>query len=352
MGCLSERYKSDLETEMPEVDGYFGVQDLPNILNSVGALYREDILGERELLTPKHYAYLKISEGCDHPCSFCAIPLIRGKFRSKPMTDILSEAKRLKEKDVKELNLIAQDTTYYGSDLYGKKTLADLLRRLSDLDFTWIRLLYTYPSQFPLDILPVIQERENICNYLDLPLQHIHDDMLRSMKRGITKRQTLELIERIRNEIPDIRLRSTVIVGYPNETEAIFEELCRFVEETKFDRLGCFTYSHEENTPAFELPDNVSPRKKTERQETLMAIHEVISAQKNQAMIGSTIRVLIDRFEGDFAIGRTEFDAPDVDNEVLIKVNKGHRIEASQFYNTKIIGSEPFDLIGQIVDKS
>ncbi len=352
MGCLSERYKSDLETEMPEVDGYFGVQDLPNILNSVGALYREDLLGERELLTPKHYAYLKISEGCDHPCSFCAIPLIRGKFRSKPMTDILSEAKRLKEKDVKELNLIAQDTTYYGSDLYGKKTLADLLCRLSDLDFTWIRLLYTYPSQFPLDILPVIQERENICNYLDLPLQHIHDDMLRSMKRGITKRQTLELIERIRNEIPDIRLRSTFIVGYPNETEAIFEELCRFVEETKFDRLGCFTYSHEEDTPAFELPDNVSPIKKTERQETLMGIQEVISAQKNQAMIGSTIRVLIDRFEGDFAIGRTEFDAPDVDNEVLIKVNKDHRIEAGQFYNTKIIDSEPFDLIGQIVDKS
>jgi len=348
MGCLSERYKTDLETEIPEADGFFGVYNQADLLHTLGLSYKNELLGERELLTPNHYAYLKISEGCNHPCSFCAIPLIRGKFHSNPMPEILEEAKRLKEKGVKELNLIAQDTTFYGTDLYGKKNLAELMQRLSDMDFTWIRLLYTYPSQFPLDVLPVIRKRENICKYIDLPLQHINDDMLRSMQRGISKRQTIDLIERIREEVPEVRLRTTFILGYPNETEAIFEELYKFVERTKFDRLGCFSYSDEEDTAAHKLTDNIPPEEKQRRVETLMDLQESISYEKNQALVGKTLNVLIDRFEEDVAIGRTEYDAPEVDNECILSLSENANIEIGKFYPVMITSAEAFDLFGDL----
>ncbi len=348
MGCLSERYASDLKTEIPEVDGFFGVHDQADLIHALGLSYKTLLIGERELLTPLHFAYLKISEGCNHPCSFCAIPLIRGNFQSKPMPDLLKEAARLKEKGVKELNLIAQDTTYYGSDLYGKKTLAELLKRLSDLEFDWIRLLYAFPSQFPMDILPVMRERENICKYIDLPLQHINDEMLRSMQRGISKRQTEALIARIREEIPGVRLRTTFIAGYPNETEAMFEELCEFVQDTRFDRLGCFSYSHEEDTAAYKLTDNTSPEEKQRRVETLMGIQESISYEHNQALVGKTLNVVIDRFEEDVAIGRTQFDAPEVDNECTVPIKENSNIEIGKFYPVKVTSAEAFDLFGKV----
>lgn len=361
MGCLSERYRSELEREIPEVDRYFGVLDfdgktLSDILIELGGHLKAELLGERALSTPSHFAYLKISEGCDNPCSFCAIPLMRGAHRSKPIPALLSEATRLYEQGVKELILIAQDLTYYGLDLYGERKLDELLKRLSDIGFCWIRLLYAYPAKFPKEILPVICERENICKYLDMPIQHANDDVLKSMRRGITKRRLIELIEEIRAEVPNICLRTTFIFGYPNETEAIFEEALEFIAEMKFDRLGCFSYSHEENTAAFALPDNVPSREKKRRVERAMALQEKISLKKNESLIGSTMRVLIDRIEHGVAIGRTEFDAPEVDNEVII--NSAHpdfstkALRVGEFYDVEITDAEAFDLFGTVLCKS
>jgi len=347
-GCLSERYKKELQTEIPEVDCYFGTHQLPEIIAELGGAYKENLLGERELLTPFHFAYLKISEGCDHACAFCAIPGIRGKHVSRPMQEIVQEAEKLRRKGVRELCLIAQDTTYYGQDMYGKRKLAELLQRLSDLSFDWIRLLYTYPSMFPTDILPVMRERENICNYLDIPFQHVNDEILKSMRRSISKRKTEDLISQIRSEVPNIHLRTTMLVGYPNETEEIFSELVEFVRKIKFNRLGCFAYSHEEGTPAYELEDNVPEEEKAHRVQSLMSVQEEMAYAKNQALIGSTLQVLIERFEGNFAIGRTEFDAPEVDNEVVISLSGAgqEKIEVGEFHSVKITDAEAFDLFG------
>ncbi len=357
MGCLSERYKTDLEKELPQVDRYFGViglggDVLEEILKELGGEYKHELLGERALSTPAHFAYLKISEGCDNPCSFCAIPLMRGGHKTKPMPDLIDEAKSLRAKGVKELVLIGQDLTYYGLDLYGERKLADLLKRLSDVGFEWIRLLYAYPAKFPTEILPVIRERENICKYLDMPIQHINDDLLKSMRRGITKRRTVELIEQIRAEVPNIRLRTTLILGYPNETEEMFEEALDFIEQTKFDRLGCFSYSHEENTTAFLLNDNVPAKEKKRRVKTVMELQEKISLEKNEKLIGQSMRVLIDRIESGAAYGRTEFDAPEVDNEfVVTSAQKGFKVKdlkIGEFYNAVVTDAEAFDLFGEI----
>ncbi|ACF14120.1 MiaB-like tRNA modifying enzyme YliG [Chloroherpeton thalassium ATCC 35110] len=350
-GCLSERYKDALREEIPEVDCYFGTRDLSQIIAELGGHYKTHLLGERELLTPPYFSYLKISEGCDHPCAFCAIPLMRGKQVSRPIDELLLEAKKLKEKGVRELCLIAQDTTYYGHDLNGKRQLAELLQRLSDLQFDWIRLLYAYPAMFPTDILPVMRERENICKYLDLPLQHVSDEMLKSMRRGISKRKTTELIAQIRSEVPGIRLRTTMLVGYPNETEEQFSELVEFVRETQFDRLGCFAYSHEEGTEAHELPDTLTEEEKERRVELLMAAQEEIAYAKNQALVGSFMPVLIERFEANFAIGRTEYDAPEVDNEVVIALDEAEqkKVKVGTFYQARITDAEAFDLFGSLV---
>ncbi|NTV45428.1 MAG: 30S ribosomal protein S12 methylthiotransferase RimO [Chlorobiales bacterium] len=352
MGCLSERYKADLQKEIPEVDAYFGSQELEKVLREIGGEYKTALIGERELLTPAYHAYFKISEGCDHPCSFCAIPLMRGQHRSKPMEELLVEAKLLRKKGVRELNMIAQDLTYYGMDLYGSRALADLLKRVSDVGFDWIRLHYAFPANFPTDILPVMHERENICKYLDIPIQHINTDILKSMRRGITKRKTVELLEQIRTEVPGIRLRTTLITGYPNETEEIFDELAQFVQTMRFDRLGCFAYSPEENTPAFELEDNVPNEEKHRRVEEIMSIQEQISLEKNEEMVGKTLRVIIDRFESGMAVGRTEFDTPDVDNEFIITGTKGGGeptdLKIGEFYEATVTDAEPFDLLGVV----
>lgn len=352
MGCLSERYKADLQKEIPEVDAYFGTQELEKILREIGGVYKTALIGERELLTPAYHAYFKISEGCDHPCSFCAIPLMRGQHRSKPMEELLVEAKLLRKKGVRELNMIAQDLTYYGMDLYGSRTLADLLKRLSDVGFDWIRLHYAFPANFPTDILPVMHERENICKYLDIPIQHINNDILKSMRRGITKRKTIELLEQIRTEVPGIRLRTTLITGYPNETEEIFNELAQFVQTSRFDRLGCFAYSPEEDTPAFLLEDNVPNEEKHLRVEEIMSIQEQISLEKNEELVGKTVRVIVDRFEAGMAVGRTEFDTPDVDNEFIITGTESGQeptdLKIGEFYEAIVTDAEPFDLLGVV----
>jgi ribosomal protein S12 methylthiotransferase len=361
MGCLSERYKPDLEKELPEVDAYFGTIGLDttvltNILHELGGDYKTDLLGERMLTTPKHFAYLKISEGCDNPCSFCAIPLMRGGHKSKPIEDLIREAQALRQSGVKELVLIAQDLTYYGLDLYGKRTLADLLKRLSDIGFEWIRLLYAYPAKFPTDILPVMRERENICKYLDMPIQHANTEVLKSMRRGITRNALLDLIKRIRDEVPNIRLRTTLILGYPNETEKEFNDLLEFIEEVKFDRLGCFSYSHEENTAAFELEDAVPLIEKKRRVAAVMKVQEKISLEKNLALVGKEFRVLIDRIESGVAIGRTEFDAPEVDNEFVIQsAEKGfdvRSLKVGEFYTAEVTDAEAFDLFGILKKKT
>ncbi len=355
MGCLSERYKPDLEKEIPEVDAYFGTIGLDNtvltnILRELGGEYKTELLGERALSTPTHFAYMKISEGCDNPCSFCAIPLMRGGHKSKPIEDLLREAHTLRANGVKELILIAQDLTYYGLDLYGKRMLADLLKRLSDLSFEWIRLLYAYPAKFPTDILPVIRERENICKYLDMPIQHANTDVLKSMRRGITRKALLELIEQIRSEVPNIRLRTTLILGYPTETEAAFNDVLAFIEEVKFDRLGCFSYSHEENTVAFKLEDSVPIMEKKRRVAEVMKVQEKISLEKNLALIGKQLRVLVDRIESGVAIGRTEFDAPEVDNEFIIQSAENgfdvHMLKVGEFYTAEVTDAEAYDLFG------
>jgi ribosomal protein S12 methylthiotransferase len=348
-GCLSERYKPELEAEITNVDAYFGTNDLQNLLSTLGANYRHELIGERLLTTPSHFAYFKIAEGCNRPCSFCAIPLMRGKHVTKPIDELVKEAQFLAKNGTKELILIAQDLTYYGLDLYGKRNLDDLLRRLSDVNgIEWIRLQYAYPSGFPMEILDVMNERENICKYLDMPLQHISDNMLKSMRRGITKQKTIDLVNTIRDKVPGITMRTTLITGYPGETEQDFEEMQQWVEETRFDRLGCFTYSHEEKTHAHSLVDDVADEVKQQRADAIMEIQQGVSFEKNQDKIGNTYKVLIDKKDGNYFVGRTEFDSPEVDNEVLIDASK-HYTTLGSFVNVKIDSAEDFDLYGQIV---
>jgi len=348
-GCLSERYKPELEAEIKNVDAYFGTNDLQNLLRSVGADYKHELIGERLLTTPTHFAYFKIAEGCNRPCSFCAIPLMRGKHLSQPIEKLVKDAEKLARNGTKELILIAQDLTYYGLDLYGKRNLDELLRRLSDVQgIEWIRLQYAYPSGFPMEILDVMNERANICKYLDMPLQHISDDMLKSMRRGITKQKTIDLVNAIRDKVPGIAMRTTLITGYPGETEQDFEEMQAWVEETRFDRLGCFTYSHEEKTHAFALVDDVPEAVKQERADAIMEVQQGISFEKNQEKIGHTYKVLIDKNDGGYFVGRTEFDSPEVDNEVLIDAKKDYATIGS-FVNIKIDSAEDFDLYGHIV---
>jgi len=348
-GCLSERYKPELEVEIPNVDAYFGTSDLPALLESVGADYKYELLGERLLTTPNHYAYFKIAEGCNRPCSFCAIPLMRGQHVSKSIEELVKEAKHLAKNGTKELILIAQDLTYYGLDLYGKRNLADLLKHLSDLEgIEWIRLQYAYPSGFPLEILDVMNERSNICNYLDMPLQHIADPVLKSMRRGITKAKTLDLVNCIRDKVPEIALRTTLICGYPGETEQDFQELLGWVEETRFDRLGCFTYSHEEKTHAYTLVDDIPQEIKESRVEQVMDVQQAISFEINQQKVGQTFKVLFDKIEGDYLIGRTEYDSPEVDNEVLVPLSE-HYATVGRFAQVRIERAEDFDLYGAII---
>lgn len=346
-GCLSERYKNDLEKEIPEVDAYFGTMELGNLLAKLNADYKKELLGERMLTTPKHYAYLKISEGCDRPCSFCAIPLMRGKHVSKPIENIIQEAQFLAQNGVKEIMLIAQDLTYYGLDLYNSRKLNDLLLQLSDVKgIEWIRLHYAYPAQFPEEILDTIREKNNICKYIDIPLQHASDNMLKTMRRGITKRKSIELIEKIRKKVPNIAIRTTLITGHPGETEADFEELKSFVEEMQFERLGVFTYSHEENTHAYTLGDTVPEEEKRRRADEIMEIQQDISFDLNTQKVGKTFKVLVDRKEGQFWIGRTEFDSPEVDNEVLITSEK--ELKTGIFVPVTITECTEFDLYGTV----
>ena len=347
-GCLSERYKPELEAEINGVNAYFGTSNLPDLLATLGADYKHELIGERFLTTPSHYAYFKVSEGCNRPCSFCAIPLMRGKHVSKSLEDLVTEAKFLVKNGTKELILIAQDLTYYGLDIYNKRALADLLDRLSDVEgIEWIRLQYAYPSQFPMEILPLMRDRKNICTYLDMPLQHISDAMLKSMRRGITKRRTIELVSQIRDFLPEIAIRTTLIAGYPGETDQDAEELMQFVEETRFERLGVFAYSHEEKTHAHSLIDDVPEEIKEQRIADVMEIQEGISMEKNNNKIGKTFKVLFDRKEGDYFIGRTEHDSPEVDNEVLVKADANY-IRIGDFANIKIERAEAFDLYGVI----
>jgi ribosomal protein S12 methylthiotransferase len=348
-GCLSERYKPELEAEITNIDAYFGTNDLQKLLKSVGADYKHELIGERLLTTPSHFAYFKIAEGCNRPCSFCAIPLMRGKHLSQPVDQLVKDAQKLAKNGTKELILIAQDLTYYGLDLYGRRNLDELLRRLSDVDgIEWIRLQYAYPSGFPMEILDVMNERDNICKYMDMPLQHISDNMLKSMRRGITKQKTIDLVNTIRDKVPGIAMRTTLITGYPGETEQDFEEMQQWVEETKFDRLGCFTYSHEEKTSAFSLIDDVPAEIKQDRADAIMEIQQAISFDKNQEKIGNTYKVLVDKKDGGYFVGRTEYDSPEVDNEVLIDAKTDYATIGS-FVNVKIDTAEDFDLYGHIV---
>ena len=350
-GCLSERYRKELKSGMPEVDAFFGTHELPGLLRALGADYKRELLGERLLATPRHYAYLKISEGCDRACSFCAIPLMRGRHVSRTMKELAAEARSLARKGVKELILIAQDSTAYGLDLYGKRRLADLLKTLSDVEgIGWIRLHYAFPSGFPRDALAVMAERPNICKYLDMPLQHINDRILKSMKRGLSSAKTMKLIESIRKEIPGITLRSSFIVGYPGETDKEFNELLDFVNEAEFDRLGVFTYSQEEDTTAFKLGDAISRKIKQERADELMVLQEAISLKKNNAIVGKKLKVLIDRKEGDYYTARSEGDSPEIDNEVLIPVS-GNKLRLGTFSEIVIKSAESFDLYADLPGK-
>ena len=348
-GCLSERYKPDLERDIPNVDQYFGTTDLPKLLKILGADYKHELLGERLTTTPKHYAYLKIAEGCDRPCSFCAIPLMRGKHKSTPIEQLVIEAKNLAKNGVKELILIAQDLTYYGLDIYKKRRLADLLTSLAKVEgIEWIRLHYAFPSGFPQDVLDIIRDNDKVCNYIDIPLQHINDDILQSMKRGTSHEKTVALLKDFRTKVPNMAIRTTLIVGYPGETEEKFQELKRWVQNTKFDRLGVFTYSHEENTSAFNLADDVPEKTKKARVEEIMDLQTHISWELNQEKVGKTYKVLFDRKEGDCFIGRTEFDSPNVDNEVLVKA-KDTYVRMGDFANVIIEKADHFDLYGYLV---
>lgn len=345
-GCLSERYKPDLEKEIPQVDAYFGTSDLPQLLKVLGADYKHELVGERLLTTPKHFAYLKIAEGCDRPCSFCAIPLMRGKHRSTPIEALVKQAHQLAKNGVKELMLIAQDLTYYGLDLYKKRKLADLLRALVGVDgIEWIRLHYAFPTGFPEDVLEVMREEPKVCNYLDIPLQHISDPILKSMRRGTTQEKTTNLLQKFRAEVPGIVLRTSLIVGYPGETEEDFEILKTWVKEMRFERLGCFTYSHEENTHAYRLEDDVPEDVKQERSNTIMELQSQISWELNQRCVGKTFRCLIDRKEGLHFIGRTYMDSPDVDNEVLIDATQ-YYLKQGDFATIKITEATDYDLMG------
>lgn len=347
-GCLSQRYKDDLEKEIPQVDAWFGTRDLSRLLKQLNANYKHELVGERILTNPAHFAYLKISEGCDRPCSFCAIPLMRGKHVSRPIEELVKEAKNLARAGTKELLLIAQDSTYYGLDIYKKRQLAELLKHLSDVaGIDWIRLHYAFPSGFPLDVLDVMAERSNICNYLDIPLQHGSTRMLQLMRRGITREKTEELVATIRAKVPGIAIRTTLIAGHAGETEADFEDMMDFVQKSRFDRLGVFTYSHEENTHAYSLEDNVPTELKQERADALMAAQETISLELNQAKVGRIVKVLVDRKEGGRYVGRTEHDSPEVDNEVLIETQEYLRI--GDFVNVKIEEATEFDLMGTAV---
>lgn len=347
-GCLSHRYKDDLEAEIPSVDAFFGTNELPRLLKTLKADYKHELIGERLLTTPAHYGYLKIAEGCDRPCSFCAIPLMRGGHVSRSMDDLLIEAKSLVRRGTKELILIAQDLTYYGLDIYKKRNLSELLERLSDVEgLDWIRLQYAYPAGFPMDVLDVMAARENICKYLDMPLQSGSTAMLKSMRRGITREKTEDLIKSIRDRVPEIALRTTLIAGHPGETEADFEETYQFVEKMRFDRLGVFTYSHEDDTHSFSMEDDVPAEVKQERADDIMALQQGISLELNQTKIGQTHKVLFDRKEGGYFIGRTQFDSPEVDNEVLIPATQYVRL--GDFENVKINAAEEFDLYGDVV---
>ena len=347
-GCLSERYKDDLKTDIPEVDGFYGTRDLPELLKNFEAKYRNELLGDRIITTDSHYAYLKISEGCDRPCSFCAIPLMRGRHISKPIDQIILEAKNLVRNGVREIMLIAQDSTYYGIDIYKKRAMSELLKKLSDVEgLDWIRIHYAYPAGFPMDIIEVMRERDNICNYLDIPLQHGSTNMLKVMKRGITREKTDELIKNIRDINPEIALRTTLIAGHPGETERDFQEMYDFVERSQFDRLGIFTYSHEEGTSAHKLEDDVPEQLKRSRSNKIMALQQKISTQKNKNKVGKTVKVLIDRVDANNYYGRTEQDSPEVDNEVIIPSKEMH-LRVGDYYDVKIIDSKEYDLIGKV----
>ena len=347
-GCLSERYKPDLKKEIPDVDEYFGTTEMPSLLKHLGADYKHELIGERLLTTPKNYAYLKISEGCDRPCSFCAIPLMRGKHKSTPIEDLVKEAKNLAEKGIKELILIAQDSTYYGIDLYGKRNLSKLLKELVKVEgIEWIRLHYAFPNGFPLDVLEVINSEPKICNYIDIPLQHISDKILKSMKRGASMDKINKLLQNFKNKVPGMAIRTTLIVGYPGETSEDFDLLKKWVKKSKFDRLGCFTYSHEENTGAFNLIDDVPDEIKHKRLNEIMEIQSQISWELNQNKIGKIFKVLIDRKRGRYYVGRTQYDSPDVDNEVLIEA-KSNFLRVGQFVNAKIIDASDFDLYAEV----
>jgi ribosomal protein S12 methylthiotransferase len=347
-GCLSERYKPDLQKEIPDVDQYFGTTELPGLLKALGADYKHELIGERLTTTPKNYAYLKIAEGCDRPCSFCAIPIMRGKHKSTPMEDLVTEAEKLAATGVKELILIAQDLTYYGLDIYKKRNLAELLEKLvavSGID--WIRLHYAFPTGFPMDVLDLMNKEPKICNYIDIPLQHIADPILKSMRRGTTKAKTTKLLKDFRAAVPNMAIRTTLIVGYPGETQEDFETLRDWVQEMRFERLGCFTYSHEENTHAYNLEDDVPQDVKMERANAIMEIQSHISWELNQQKIGQEFNVIIDRKEGGYYVGRTEFDSPDVDNEVLINAEEGY-LRTGEFFTVKITGAEDFDLYAEV----
>lgn len=347
-GCLSHRYKDELSVEIPTVDAWFGTNELPRLLKTLKADYKHELVGERLLTTPSHYAYLKIAEGCDRPCSFCAIPLMRGGHVSRPVEELLTEAKSLAKRGTKELILIAQDLTYYGLDIYKKRNLADLLRQLSDVEgIDWIRLQYAYPAGFPMDVLDVMQERSNICNYLDMPLQTGSTELLKLMRRGITREKTEALVHSIRDRVPEISLRTTLIVGHPGETEALFEETYDFVERMRFDRLGVFQYSHEENTHAYSYNDDIPTEVKQERTDAIMELQQGISGELNQKKVGNTYKVLFDRKEGGYFVGRTESDSPEVDNEVLLPAENYVRV--GDFANIRITGAEEFDLYGELV---
>lgn len=348
-GCLSERYKEDLEQEIPEVDAFFGTRDLPRLLKTLKADYKHELVGERLLTTPSHYAYFKIAEGCDRPCSFCAIPLMRGKHVSTPIEDLVTSAKKLAAQGVKELMLIAQDLTYYGLDIYKKRNLADLISQLAAVDgIEWIRLHYAFPAGFPMDVLEVMNSNPKVLNYLDMPLQHGSSAILKSMRRGIDREKTEALVNEIRSKVPGIAIRTTLIAGYPGETEADFQEMYDFVERMRFERLGIFTYSHEENTHAYSLEDNVPENIKRERADAIMELQSGISYELNQQKIGKVFRVLFDRVEGEYFIGRTEFDSPEVDNEVLVKKADGF-VRLGDFAQVEITSADHYDLYGKLI---
>lgn len=343
-GCLSERYMSDLEVEIPDVDRYFGTRDLPLLLKALGADYKKELVGERLVTTPQHYAYLKIAEGCDRPCSFCAIPLMRGKHISKPIEDLVIETEKLAAKGVVELILIAQDLTYYGLDIYKKRNLAELITRLSEVEgIAWIRLHYLYPSGFPEDVLSVIADNDKVCNYIDIPLQHISDAVLKSMRRGTTMKKTNALLANMRATVPDMAIRSTLIVGYPGETEEDFATLLAWVKSQRFERLGVFTYSHEENTHAFALEDDVDHEVKLTRQEAIMNAQRDISLERNQSLVGQRMICLVDRQEGELTICRSQHDSPDVDNEIHLQSGDIH-LKSGSFVEVEIVGASDYDL--------